>query len=81
MLDSDLDRYFADQSAPRRSAVFDITFDRLVKETGIKLADIMTNEKLYNRILGQTRKRTIAMYSATMPKRIAAADGSSKASR
>ena len=48
-MESDLDRYFADQNAPVRSAVFDLTFDKAIKtfveQTGMKTAEVLANEK------------------------------------
>jgi len=59
-MESDLDRYFKDQSTPVRSAVFDITFDRAIKQfveqTGMKQAEVMANEKLYNAALAKAQE-------------------------
>jgi len=59
-MDSDLDRYLADQAAPVRSAVYDIEFNKAVKEfverTGMKEAEVLANEKFYSAIAARAQE-------------------------
>jgi hypothetical protein len=81
MPDTDLDRYFADQSAPVRSAVFDLTFEKGVRDTGLKMAEIMQVPGLYDRLIAQAKEADERNVWGHMRRKTATAGGSSNQSR